>query len=189
MTRRPPNPASLSTSWLLLLASHCGASTGATVAPPDAAADVPVEASAPSCLPPCLARALAPCGPPAGACVAYITAAPDNWRRCFDHGLVVEAQPMGGHRFRRGALVCAAVQSLGAATLTADTYRDATGTVIAVVARPAGGGSWVVTCDGAEHRVDPTSAACLDDPWVRGRNPHALSCPIGPGSDACRDAR
>ena len=175
--------------WLLLLATHCGASTGAVVATPDASIDTSPDAPA-SCLPPCLAQALAPCGPPSGSCVAYITAAPDNWRRCFDHGLVVEAQPMGGHRYRRGAVVCASVQSLAAATLTTDTFRDAAGVVIATVARPDGGGSiWTVTCGGAQHRVDTTSAACLADPWVRGRNPHGLPCPIGPGSDACRDAR
>jgi len=174
--------ATRSMRWLLVLVSHCGAATGARAPSPDAAV-------AASCLPSCLARALAPCGAPSGSCVAYITAAPDNWRRCFDQGLVVEAQPMGGHRFRRGALVCASVQSLGAATLTTDTYRDAAGVVIATVLRPDGGGPWTVTCDGTEHRVDPTAAACLDDPWVRGYNPHGLPCPIGPGSDACRDAR
>jgi|GEM_PF-1301032 len=170
--------------WLLLLATHCGASTGATVASPDASPD-----AAASCLPLCLTRPLAPCGPPSGACVAYITAAPDNWRRCFDHGLIVEAQPMGAHRYRRGALVCAAVTSRAAAALTTDTFRDAAGAVIATVARPGGGTVWTVTCDGAEHRVDVTSPACVDDPWVRGYNPHALPCPLGPGSDACRDAR
>lgn len=94
---------------------------------------------------------------------------------------------MGGRRYRRGSAVCASVLTLGAATLATDTFRDAAGSVIATVARPYGGGVWSVTCDGAEHPVDPASAACRDDPWVQGYNPHGLRCPIGPGSDACRD--
>ncbi len=159
----------------------CGASTGARddLPGPDAGA-------VPSCLPPCLAQALGPCGPPSGACVAYITAAPDNWRRCFANGLRVEAQPMGGHQFRRGTTVCARVSSLGAATVTVDTFTTPTGAPLGTITRPAGNrGPWTVTCDGASYAIDPASPACAADPWVRGYNPHGLPCPLD--TEACRD--
>ncbi len=168
-------------AWLsLCLVLGCGASTGLTTA---GDAGVP---DAPSCLPPCLARAFNECSPPTGACVAYITAAVDNWRRCFANGLRVEAQPMGGHRYRSDRGVCASVSTVAAATVNVDTWRDGAGTVIATATRPYTSEAWTITCDGAEYVVDPSSAACTSDPWVRGRNPHALPCPIGPGSDACR---
>lgn len=166
-------------AWpVLVLSLGCGASTGTVDPPLDAAPP-------PSCLPSCMARMFAACSPPVGSCTAYITAAPDNWRRCFANGLVVEAQPMGAHRFRQGTRVCAAYSSLGAATVVVDTWRDGAGSVVATVTRPyGGGGPWRVTCDGAEHVVDPSSAECLADPWVRNRNPHGLSCPLD--DDACR---
>lgn len=164
----------------LVLLLGCGASTGTVDPPSDAAAPAPS-----GCLPACMARMFAACSPPVGACTAYITAAPDNWRRCFDNGLVVEAQPMGAHRFRQGRAVCAAVTSLGAATVTVDTWRGGDGRVVATVTRGPAGGAWRVDCDGAEHAVDPSSAACQADPWVRNANPHALSCPID--TEACRE--
>lgn len=164
----------------LVLLLGCGASTGVVDPPPDAATPAPSR-----CLPACMTRMFAGCSPPVGACSAYITAAPDNWRRCFDNGLVVEAQPMGAHRFRQGRAVCAAVTSLGAATVTVDTWRGGDGRVVATVTRGYAGGVWRVDCDGAEHTVDPTSAACQAEPWVRNANPHALSCPID--TEACRE--
>ena len=170
----------------LTLLVACGASTALNTndLAPDAS---PVR----SCLPPCLARALAPCAPPTGVCVAYITAALDNWRRCFDNGLVIEAQPVGAHRYRQGTRICAAVSSRAAATVDVDTWSDATGAVLATVTRRQASrdAPWSVTCEGATFVVDPRSAECAADPWVRARNPHALPCPLGPRSDECRDAR
>lgn len=164
-------------SLALAFSLGCGASTGVVEPPVDAA-------PRPSCLPPCMARMFAACAPPVGACATYVTAAPDNWRRCFANGLVVEAQPMGAHRFRQGRSVCAAYSTLGAATVTVDTWRDGDARVVATVTRPYGGGPWRVTCDGAEHVVDPSSAECLADPWVRNRNPHGLACTAD--GEACR---
>ena len=163
--------------WLLSLVLGCGASTGLGN-PPDAAVA--------SCLPACLSRVLSTCAPPVGACVAYITAAPDNWRRCFDNGLVVEAQPMGAHRYRQGSRVCASYSSLGAATVTVDTWRDGAGQTVATVTRPHGNASsWTIACDGVTTTLDVSSPACANDPWVRSRNPHSLPCPIEAG-DTCR---
>ncbi|MBX3273694.1 MAG: hypothetical protein KF729_25745 [Sandaracinaceae bacterium] len=138
------------------------------------------------CVPPCMARLFAGCAPPVGECDAYLTAAPDNWRLCFDNGLVIEAQPSGAHRYRQGAEVCASYESLGAATVAVDRWRDRDGREIAIVTRPYGGGSWIVACDGEEHVIDPESIACAGDPWLRSQNPHSLECPHGPDSDACR---
>lgn len=161
----------------LTLALGCGVSTGTV--------DPRVDASPPpSCLPPCMVRMFAGCSRPVGPCTAYIPAAADAWRRCFASGLVVEAQPMGGHRFRQGRSVCAAYATLAAATVNVDTWRDGAGRTVATVTRPYTGGAWRVACDGEEHEVDPSSAACQGDPWVSNRNPHALRCPID--GDACR---
>jgi hypothetical protein len=163
--------------WVLSLVLGCGATTGLGRLD---------DAAVASCLPVCLSRLFSTCAPPVGACVAYITAAPDNWRRCFDNGLVVEAQPMGAHRYRQGSRVCASYSSLGAATVAVDTWRDGAGQTIATVTRPYDNAtSWTITCDGVTTTLDVSSPACANDPWVRTRNPHALPCPIEAG-DACR---
>lgn len=60
----------------LVLLLGWGASTGTVDPPSDAAAPAPS-----GCLPACMARMFAACSPPVGACTAYITTAPDNWRR------------------------------------------------------------------------------------------------------------
>lgn len=130
------------------------------------------------CLPPCLQQMFDACPPPTGDCGAYLTAAPDNWQRCFANGLVVEAQPRGNHRYRQGGLVCATLSSNGSGSdLTIDTWSDTNGNV-AVVVRPFDGGNWRVTCNRTEYQVDLRSAACASNPWVRGYNPHALRCPL-----------
>lgn len=132
-----------------------------------------------TCLPPCFARLFASCPAPKGACSAYLTAAANHWKMCFASGLVLEARPdqsHGGHRYRQGSRVCASYESVGAATVLVDTWRDANGARVAEVVRPYTGSVWQIECDGQRYEVDTASAECAGDVWLASQNPFVFSC-------------
>ncbi|MBL8602060.1 MAG: hypothetical protein JNK72_09055 [Myxococcales bacterium] len=154
----------------------CGAATG--VRDPDAAgaADGGDAGAREGCFPPCLTALWSACGSPARCTGRYITAAPDNWRRCFASGLTVVARAPGGHSYRNGPRECGVFSTTSDTTSVTDTWRDAEGATAATVRRPFDSARWRVTCEGREFALDADGPRCVSDPWMAVYNPHRVVC-------------